>query len=76
MNLHVIAESVSPQEEQLELLLWRRLGNRVRNLRVLLRSGGIILRGHAATYHVKQLAQHAAMEMSDLPILANDIEVR
>jgi hypothetical protein len=34
----------------------------------------VVLEGHAQTYYVKQLAQHAVME-ADLPIIANDIEV-
>ena len=64
------------EEPSLEMLLQHRLGNRVRNLRVLYQRDGIVLKGRAATYHAKQLAQHAAMELSDLAILANDIEVR
>jgi hypothetical protein len=62
--------------EELELQIQRRLGGRVRGLRVLARDNGIILQGHATTYHAKQLAQHAAMEISGMSILANDIEVR
>ncbi len=61
--------------EQLESLLQHRLGGRVRDLFVLVQDGGVILRGHAPTYYAKQLAQHAAMEMTGLPIRANDIEV-
>jgi hypothetical protein len=53
----------------------RQLGNRVRELRVLRLPAGIIIQGRSATYHAKQLATHAAMELSDLPILANEIEV-
>jgi hypothetical protein len=70
------AEPVSPRKEQLELLLQRRLGNRVRDLSVLVLPEGIVLQGRTATYHAKQLAQHAAMEVCPLPILINDIEVR
>lgn len=35
----------------------------------------LILQGCAPTYYAKQLAQHAAMKVSGLPILANNIEV-
>jgi hypothetical protein len=52
------------------------MGSRVRELRVLIRRDGVVLQGWAGTYHAKQLAQHAAMELADMPILANDIEVR
>jgi len=34
------------------------------------------LRGQVHTYYAKQLAQHAVMETTGLPILANEIEVR
>ena len=29
----------------------------------------------ARTYHAKQVAQHTVMQMTDLPIVANEIEV-
>jgi hypothetical protein len=61
--------------EQLEALVISRLGGRVRDLRVVIREDGLILQGRAPTYHAKQLAQHAAMEAGQLPVLANDIEV-
>jgi hypothetical protein len=64
------------QEDHLESLMQRRLGNRVRDLRIVVRPTGVVLQGRATTYHAKQLAQHAAMELASLPILANDIEVR
>ena len=75
MNASGIAETACATSEHLELLVQRRLGSRVRDLRVLLRQDGVILQGRAGTYHAKQLAQHAAMELIELPILANDIEV-
>ena len=63
------------EKEQLESLLQCRLGSRVRGLRIQYYPAGLVLQGRAATYHAKQLAQHAAMELVDFPILANDIEV-
>ena len=68
-------EIVPSMDECLESLVQRRLGSRVRDLRVVVRRDGVILQGRAATYHAKQLAQHAAMELASMPILANDIEV-
>jgi len=76
MNLHMVAMPFLDRDECLENLMFRRLGNRVRDLRIVVRPDGVILQGRTATYHAKQLAQHAAMELADLPILANDIEVR
>ena len=40
-----------------------------------LQEGGLVLRGHAMTYYAKQLAQHAVMAATSLPIQANEIEV-
>jgi hypothetical protein len=51
------------------------LGGRIRDFGVLVQSGGLVLRGYTHSYHAKQLAQHRVMEVTDVPILANDIEV-
>jgi hypothetical protein len=75
MTLHMIAEPISLREETLESLIERRLGNRVRDLRVVVREAGLVLQGRTSTYHAKQLAQHAAMEAATLPIVSNEIEV-
>jgi len=71
-----LTTSRAHRDDPLENLLQRRLGSRIRNLRVVVRPEGIVLTGNAPTYHAKQLAQHAVMELADRPILANDIEVR
>lgn len=76
MIVDILESAELTEEERLECLLQRRLGNRIRNLRIHVLPAGVVLEGRAATYHAKQLAQHAAMELALLPILANDIEVR
>ena len=75
MSTNVLASNVVSEEERLESMLLHRLGNRIRDLRVLLLPHGMILQGRTATYHAKQVAQHAAMELAELPILANEIVV-
>jgi osmotically-inducible protein OsmY len=60
---------------ELEVHVQCRLGGQLRNFRVVVTDRGVILRGQARTYYTKQLAQHAVMEVSRLPILANEIEV-
>ena len=75
MRTEVFATNVLSEEERLESLLTRRLGSRVRDLRVIVMEAGLILQGRTATYHAKQIAQHTAMEVADMPILANEIEV-
>jgi hypothetical protein len=52
-----------------------RLTGRVRDFQLLVSDQGLVLRGHAHTYHAKQLAQHAVMAATTLPIRANEIEV-
>ena len=59
----------------IEVRLQAKLGSRVRNFQILFQDCGIILRGFARTYHAKQLAQHAVMMETNLPVLANEIEV-
>jgi hypothetical protein len=61
--------------EQLETQVQSRLNGRVRNFRLVVREHGLILMGHARTYYAKQLAQHAVLEATTLPILANEIDV-
>ena len=60
---------------ELEQHVQRQLQGRVRNFRLSICDDGLVLEGHAYSYHAKQLAQHAAMEATDHPILANEIEV-
>jgi len=62
--------------EQAEAILLERLCGRVRDLRVFLRAEGAVLRGVAANYYGKQMAQHLAHKLLGLSVLANEIEVR
>lgn len=68
--------TIAIDKERLQRLLTLRLGTRIRELRLVFQQSGLILRGRSETYHAKQVAQHAAMELTDVPILANEIEVR
>lgn len=61
--------------DELEGRLQAQLGGRIRDLNLLVRDDGLILRGFTRTYYAKQLAQHAVMGEVDLPIVANEIEV-
>jgi osmotically-inducible protein OsmY len=75
MNVDVEMDSVSKQE-RLECLISGRVGSRIRELQVVIQQAGLVLRGWSETYHAKQLAQHAAMEVAGVANLANEIEVR
>lgn len=75
MASQVIVEPIISPEEHLESLIQRRLGSRIRDFRLVIRPNGLVLQGRTSTYHAKQLAQHAVMEVGQLPILANEIVV-
>ncbi len=60
---------------QIESHVQNRLAGRVRDFRVLVRENGLVLKGQVRTYYAKQLAQHAVMDRTGVPILANEIEV-
>jgi hypothetical protein len=62
--------------DQLAVRLEGNLAGRVRDFQLLRHDQGIVLRGLAHTYHAKQLAQHAVMKETVVPIWANEIEVR
>jgi hypothetical protein len=69
------SNTAAMNEIELETTLRRVLLGRVGDLQVELHGQELVLRGWTRSYHVKQLAQHAAMEASGLPIRANAIEV-
>lgn len=54
----------------------KRLGERIRNLRVVIKGQTICLTGRCSTYYSKQLAQHAALGVIEDQQLENAIEVR
>ena len=61
--------------ERIEEHVRCRLTGLLRDFRLVFRDKGLVLRGHVQTYYAKQLAQHAVMEASSLPIRANEMEV-
>jgi hypothetical protein len=68
-----------PTSEELALDIERhiqsRTGRRVHNLRVEVVAGRVVLRGRAATYYVKQVAQHSVWDVVPGAALENAIEV-
>jgi hypothetical protein len=59
----------------LEADIQRHLRHYVRDFRMAVRDGGLVLCGRTRTYYGKQLVQHEVMERSRLPIRANNIDV-
>ena len=76
MSFPNLADEVLAPEDSLEHRILRRIGNRIRDFRIVERPEGLVLRGWAVTFHAKQLAQHAAMELTHRLILSNEIDVR
>ena len=64
------------EETRLETHIRARLGSRVLYLRVVYASNEVVLQGCTHTYYAKQLAQQSVGQMSNLPVLAKEIEVR
>ena len=60
---------------ELEEIVRDRVGGHLREFRLTVVEGGLVLRGRAPTYYSKQLAQHAVMQETDVPIVTNEIEV-
>jgi hypothetical protein len=67
--------SRASEVESLESRLCYRLGRSIRAFQILHHEGGLVLKGYSQTYYAKQLAQHAVMQATEMPILANEIEV-
>jgi hypothetical protein len=68
--------AASPQLKcELEDRVLARTGRRIRNLAIELRPEGVVLRGDAASYYVKQLAQHGVRDVLPHVSLHNAITV-
>jgi hypothetical protein len=52
-----------------------RLRGRLSGLRLELHGGGVVIRGTARSFYAKQLALHAVMTGTHLPVVRNEIEV-
>lgn len=62
--------------ERLEGYIERRASGRIRDLHVVCSDNSIILQGRSRTYHAKQLAQQAVLDLTDgHPLLTNQIVV-
>jgi hypothetical protein len=62
--------------EYLEVHINRVANGRIRDLRVVYSDDSIVLQGRSRTYHAKQLAHQAVLDLTDgFPLLANQIVV-
>ncbi|HZZ78029.1 MAG TPA: hypothetical protein VFE62_05905 [Gemmataceae bacterium] len=70
---NVLAFTVNVSE--IETRINGQLAGRVFGFRLLPTERGLVLKGSACTFHAKQLAQHAVMDATDIPIASNEIDV-
>ncbi len=62
--------------ERIEGCIERMASGRIRDLHVVCSDDEIILQGRSRTYHAKQLAQQAVLDLTDgFPLLTNQIVV-
>ncbi len=74
----VLVETQTEAEKlvaSIERAVWRETSGAVRDLRIEVSRGGVILSGRCTTYYTKQKAQHAAMGISGPRQLTNRIDV-
>ena len=62
-------------QTELERQIHCRTGRRIRNLDIELQAERVVLRGRAATYYLKQLAQHGVRDVLPQVSLENAIIV-
>ena len=60
---------------ELKRLVEERTHRRIRDLAVEMEDGGVVLKGRAGSYHLKQLAQHGILDVLPGVPLINAIEV-
>lgn len=79
MNLSFVDELLTrPSDaelDQIERQIRQSLSQRVHNFRLRACDEGLVLEGRTKTYYGKQLVQHAVMDATDFPVLANNIVV-
>jgi len=70
-----MAPNFAPLQKELENRVLARTGRRLRNLGIELFPERVVLSGQAATYHIKQLAQHEILGLLPDRRLENAIVV-
>lgn len=73
--MNMMCDTGQRRLEELEGLVQRRTGGRIRDFRIEVNGDRVVLCGRTSTYYAKQLAQQAAMEAADLGVCENEIEV-
>jgi hypothetical protein len=72
---NVMSKDLPNLREELTSHILARTGRRLRNLDVNLSSEGVVIKGDAQTFYIKQLAQHGVLEVLPDVRLNNAIQV-
>ena len=75
MQVQIRAENARVLADRVARSVLTRTSGTVRNLRVDVQDGQMVLTGRTSSYYNKQLATHAALELIDDLVLANEIQV-
>ena len=75
MNLQTCTKSPQRVVERIERYVQNRTGGMIRDLRVEILDGRVLISGRTSTYYNKQLATHAALDVLEDVSLNNEIEV-
>lgn len=67
--------AIAADIDRLAAVTGRKLRGRLSGLRIELQGGGVVLRGTASSFYAKQLALHAVMTGTRLPVVRNEIRV-
>jgi hypothetical protein len=75
MELQTLPDAHQALAARVERLVREKTSGLIRDLRVSVLAGEVVLTGRAATYYAKQLATHAALDACEDLTLTNDVEV-
>jgi hypothetical protein len=75
MELQTLPDAQQLLAARVERMVREKTSGLIRDLRVGVLPGEIVISGRAGTYYAKQLATHAAFEACEDLTLTNDIEV-
>jgi hypothetical protein len=73
MTLRMMSDATSELTVLVERVIRNRTGGQIRELRVDVFNGEVILTGITSTYYTKQLASHAAMDAVEKEIVGRDM---
>ncbi|HTI52328.1 MAG TPA: BON domain-containing protein [Planctomycetaceae bacterium] len=75
MEIDTLPNSQQALADRIDRQVRQRTTGLIRDLKIEVLPGEVLLTGRAATYYAKQLATHAALDACDHLTLTNDIEV-